>query len=412
MKVFQYEDYDQYLRNQKEHERTKNRTIQKSYENYINNVRVAFPSAKKILCVGARDASEVLAFRTAGYDAIGIDLYTSDQTIIKVIDMQEMTNYFNENEFDVVFSCHSLEHAYDPIRVLKSIRRVAAQGCFLILPTLCNPTGKDPIVYDFMDVIKNDVDKAKEISHTNLIPNEFSNLMSSDVSLNFYDFVKDSSSSNHEHCIGLTWHEASQILKISNEDIVSSVKMLQQIPDKAEWKTTTTHIFKLNVIQHLANGAKKKIVEFGAAQGHTTCFISPLADCVFSIDIEEKNCDKIKNMNIGNVCIVHGDLYSTEFEEFIRKYHFDVAIIDAMHEYDYIKKDIANAVATGANCFIFDDYGAFNDVKKAVNEFIDDMRRSGKKVETQYIGAPPGSLFPNTLFQELIDWEGIIVNIK
>ena len=205
MKVFEYENYDHYLRRQKEHEGTKTWTAGKSYEKYIENVKISFPNAKKILCVGARDDAEVLSFRKAGYESIGIDLFSSDQSVIKVIDMQEMSNYFSENQFDVVFSCHSLEHAYDPERVLKSIRKIASQGCFLILPNSFNPTGKDPIVYDFMDAIKNDPDKAKEVSQTDMIPEEFSKLMSSKASLNFYEFAKDRNGKDHEHWIGLAW---------------------------------------------------------------------------------------------------------------------------------------------------------------------------------------------------------------
>ncbi len=205
MNIFKYENYDHYLRRQKEHEWTKDWTSGKSYNGYIDAVKTAFPNAKKILCIGARDASEVMSFRKSGYDAIGIDLFTSEPDIVKIVDMQEMDNHFSENEFDIIFSCHSLEHAFDPIRVLKSIKRIASQGSFLILPNSYMPTGKDPIVYNFMDVIRNDPNKAEEVSTTSLIPDEFSNLVSAKLDMNFYKFQKDRNGKDHEHWIGLSW---------------------------------------------------------------------------------------------------------------------------------------------------------------------------------------------------------------
>lgn len=205
MNIFQYENYEHYLRRQKEHEGTKHWTSGKSYDAYIENVKTVFPNSKKILCVGARDAAEVMAFRRAGYDAIGIDLFSSEPDFVKVVDMQEMDKHFSENEFDVIFSCHSLEHAYDPIRVLRSIKRIAAHGSFLILPNSFMPTGKDPIVYNFMDTIRNDPDKAAEVAGTSLIADEFSELMSAKINMSFYKFQKDRNGKDHEHWIGLTW---------------------------------------------------------------------------------------------------------------------------------------------------------------------------------------------------------------
>src|SRR3990167_5435579 len=104
MKKFQYDEnneYEHYLRRQKEHEQTKSWTSGKSYSNYILKVKENFPDAKKVLCMGARDASEVMNFRNEGFDAIGIDLFSSDQTVVKIIDMQQMGNYFEQNQFDV-----------------------------------------------------------------------------------------------------------------------------------------------------------------------------------------------------------------------------------------------------------------------------------------------------------------------
>lgn len=188
-----------------QHMGSKYRTQSKSYQRYLDALKKSFPVARKILCVGARDVSEVLAFRNAGYDAIGIDLYTDNADIVRVLDMHQLSDTFKENEFDVIFSCHSLEHSYDPEQVLKSFRRIAASGCFLVLPTSFVPDAKDPVVFDFMNAIRNDVSSASQTSKTSLISDEFSALMNSKCDMNFYSFEPYPGGKSNEHWIGLSW---------------------------------------------------------------------------------------------------------------------------------------------------------------------------------------------------------------
>lgn len=200
------------------------------------------------------------------------------------------------------------------------------------------------------------------------------------------------------------------MFEISTQDTNESIKRIYEVPDKDTWKTTTSRIFKLNVVQFLSKKTKKKIVEFGAAQGHTTYFISPIASSVLSIDFEDKNCDLIKQRKCDNVEVKQIDLYDKSFTEFIERQNFDIAIIDAVHTYENVKKDIENAKLAGVKDFIFDDYGSFAGVKQAIDEFIEKMKEKDR-VNVQVIGMPPGTSYPNTMFQTLADWEGIIVSI-
>lgn len=201
------------------------------------------------------------------------------------------------------------------------------------------------------------------------------------------------------------------MIEITDINLKETIARLQAVPDKDTWKTTTTRIFKLNIAQFLCRKPKKKIVELGAAQGHTSYFISPLASKVLAIDYDQKNCDLIKDLKCDNVDVLQEDLYSSEFTAYMKNQQFDVAIIDAVHVYDNVKKDISNAKLAGVKDFIFDDYGAFPDVKRAVDEFINDEIKNNRKVTSFVIGMPPGSNYPNTSFQILKDWEGIIVSI-
>ena len=52
---------------------------------------------------------------------MGIDIYSKHPDVM-VMDMHDMS--FSDNSFDIVFSCHSFEHAYDPVRAAQEIVRV------------------------------------------------------------------------------------------------------------------------------------------------------------------------------------------------------------------------------------------------------------------------------------------------
>jgi len=198
---------------------------------------------------------------------------------------------------------------------------------------------------------------------------------------------------------------------VSSSSIQESMRRLQTIPDKDEWKTTTSRVFKLNVAQYLSNKPKKKFIEFGGAQGHTAFFISPMAESVLSVDYDVSNCKKIDDLRCSNVRSMCCDLYGEDFLTKVSNESFDIAVIDAVHCYDNVKIDIKNAKSFGIREYIFDDYGGFVEVKKAVDEFIEEMKSNGHKVCINFIGMPPGSHYPNTTFQTLSDWEGLIVAI-
>lgn len=147
---YEYKSYDEYISAQLSHELTKDRTKSRPFLQYIEEIKNNFSNAKKIICVGARDISEVNALRIAGYDAIGIDLFSSNHDVIKILDMHNLEENFEENEFDIVYACHSLEHSYDPEKVLNGFKKISKIGAFIVLPFLKNEHLKDPISFRFM----------------------------------------------------------------------------------------------------------------------------------------------------------------------------------------------------------------------------------------------------------------------
>lgn len=196
--------------------------------------------------------------------------------------------------------------------------------------------------------------------------------------------------------------------QVSNDNVFQCMQALERIPDKSEWKTTTSKVFKVNLAQFFHKKEKRNWVELGAAQGHTTLFISGLASKILSIDNDEKNCRLIDQLALSNVETSTADLYSKDFRDFMQSNKFDVAIIDAVHDEKHVKIDISNCLEAGVNIFIFDDYGMFSGVKNAVDSFIDSLNN----FKVSYIGMPPGTHYPNTQNKVLQDWEGVIVEIK
>lgn len=89
---------------------------------------------RPVLCVGCRNAHELGLLRFAGFEnVVGIDLFSTDAAILQM-DMHAMN--FPDKYFGVIFSCHSLEHSYDPGRVLSEYARVIQEGgvCIIEVP--------------------------------------------------------------------------------------------------------------------------------------------------------------------------------------------------------------------------------------------------------------------------------------
>ena len=116
-KSHKYNSYEEYINQQCEHSRSMYRTARKSYSVYYDRIISDFPEIdiKNMLCVGARDPSEVNFFRSKGINTLGI------------------------------------EHSVDPELVLKSMRKISKYGAFIVLPLHEAPHKKDPIVFNFME---------------------------------------------------------------------------------------------------------------------------------------------------------------------------------------------------------------------------------------------------------------------
>jgi SAM-dependent methyltransferase len=102
-----------------------------------------------VLCIGCRNTAEIDYFKSKGLQSVtGIDLYSESPDIL-VMDMHCMT--FPDNHFGVVYSSHSLEHAYDVEKVVSEIIRVAQPGALVAIevPTNFEIKGADRV--DFVN---------------------------------------------------------------------------------------------------------------------------------------------------------------------------------------------------------------------------------------------------------------------
>lgn len=120
----------------------------------VNTLMKLCPSVvtnARVLCIGSRNSYEIDYFRSCGFtDVTGIDLF-SEHPAIKVMDMHALT--FTDDSFDIIYSAHSLEHAYDSAKVIAEIARVARPGALVIVetPVRFTPSAVEPIDFGSTD---------------------------------------------------------------------------------------------------------------------------------------------------------------------------------------------------------------------------------------------------------------------
>jgi SAM-dependent methyltransferase len=120
----------------------------------INTVADAQTTGGPVLCVGCRNTLELDRFHTRGFDdVVGIDVFSSREDIL-VMDMHEML--FADDSFDVVYASHSLEHSYEPARVVREIARVARDGAVVgvEVPVRGQASDADRIFFSGLDELR------------------------------------------------------------------------------------------------------------------------------------------------------------------------------------------------------------------------------------------------------------------
>ena len=185
-------------------------------------------------------------------------------------------------------------------------------------------------------------------------------------------------------------------------------KILENIPDKLEYKETTSLKFKSDLIDMFEDiGDEYSVLELGTNHGHTTRILSHIFKEVTTMDWkEEPNLRMAKELNtdVDNINYVQKDVYNESWDVD----NFDVILIDCCHTTECVVSDIKNAIANGKDnmYLIFDDYGhPKTGVKQAIQMIESEI--SGFE-QVAYIGESAGNYLLSYGQDALVDWEGVI----
>jgi len=128
-----------------------------------------------------------------------------------------------------------------------------------------------------------------------------------------------------------------------------------------------------------SSASTTSIVEIGAYKGYTTKFLSQIFHTVYAVDNHKKWLQENKNYNSDstNIVFVELNLYRDDWN-ILQDPNVEVVFIDAVHSYYKCKSDTINSLKTFQNLkyIIFDDYGVFPEVKKVVDEFVENQTLS------------------------------------
>jgi len=148
-----------------------------------------------------------------------------------------------------------------------------------------------------------------------------------------------------------------------------------------------------------------KLTEIGAHKGYSTGHLASIFNHVYAIDNSDLWTDFSRqlNRNKSNITYIKLDLYG---ESWANLPDCDVSFIDAVHSYEHCMMDINNSIMNFKNLkyIIFDDYGVWDGVKKAVDECV----AAGKFKIVKFIGLTdvPG---PHGIVKN--SHEGVIVRL-
>jgi len=172
MKKNKFKNYKEYIDYQiKRSKKTKNMTIKRELRREFVYERMVELGIEKgsILCIGARDDSEVVFFEKKGLESEGIDLYKTDK-IIKC-DMSRMLrhSYLKDKKYDIIYASEVLEHCLDIEGLIKGLNQIC-KGYFICM----GPSSKkidsrskwDCSIHDFMKEFENEESLKKSLENT------------------------------------------------------------------------------------------------------------------------------------------------------------------------------------------------------------------------------------------------------
>ncbi|HVR76130.1 MAG TPA: class I SAM-dependent methyltransferase [Planctomycetota bacterium] len=139
-------DYAEYLRLQREEYLSHESEVERWAEGQRRFIKTAFdrvPRSARVLDCASGDGVGLDALRALGFPTlVGVDLSPAKVARARMrgfqveeADMHDLSR-FEDGSFDAVLSSHTLEHAYEPGRVVLELRRLLSAGglLFVVLP--------------------------------------------------------------------------------------------------------------------------------------------------------------------------------------------------------------------------------------------------------------------------------------
>lgn len=185
--------------------------------------------------------------------------------------------------------------------------------------------------------------------------------------------------------------------------------IIDTLPEKFEYKNTTTKKFKSDLVGFFKDKKLSTCLEIGTNHGHTTLILSYLFDHVYTIELENSNINKAKQINKDrtNITFIQGDAYNRD--SFNQVPPIDIAFIDCMHTHPHVLFDIQtclNLSNSNGLYIVFDDYahpistGVYTAIEQAIQEGL---------TREEYIGEDAGYIF-RVDSPPLVRKEGIILS--
>ena len=180
--------------------------------------------------------------------------------------------------------------------------------------------------------------------------------------------------------------------------------------DKSEDIRTVSNLFRSDVFSYFGESSHSMDgIELGTSVGISTRVWSHIFRRVVAVDCNRNTIreNRRRNQDRRNITYVTTDLYKNPWIDWL-PFSFlpSVAIVDARHGYRFVRSDIQNCLnIQSIKWIIFDDYGAWPGVKRAVDECVEEGLLSVEKG----IGHPPGQVFGEK--KPLFGWEGVICSV-
>ncbi len=152
-KKYKYESYFEYIESQVRRSkgtRGMTRGRDKRREWIYNKMVELEVKGKTMLCLGARDESEIIFFEKKGYEVDGVDLYTRDRIIVG--DMSKLLNheYFKNKKYDIICAFETLEHCLDFEGLLEGVNKLCTKYFVCMGPVRSEPDNWDCNFQSFM----------------------------------------------------------------------------------------------------------------------------------------------------------------------------------------------------------------------------------------------------------------------